>query len=543
MFDVRCSTFDVRELNVARWTLKVPRAFALRPLVFGVDFPSDSPILSRMTHCFFRPAALATLALVCLPPAPAASAADSAADWIPLFDGRSLEGWQASENPGSFKVVDGQIACDGPRAHLFYRGPVGGADFKNFECSAEVLTRPGANSGIYFHTSFQEKGFPARGFEVQVCNSYEGTGGYRELKKTGSLYGIRNQYKTIAPDDRWFTLRFAVRGKRVQIWVDDVMTVDWVEPEPPITEPGRDRRLSRGTIALQCHDPGSKVFYRNLKVKPLPDDVTGGGETPVVDDLYRQLLDLNRKNFPIVDFHGHLKGGLTLEELLAHSRRTGIFYGIAPNCGVGFSITNDAGIAAFLDSVRGQPVFFGMQAEGREWVKLFSPAAVARFDYVFTDSMTFTDRRGKRTRLWIKDEVEVGEPQAFMDMLVETTVGILEREPVDIYVNPTFLPDVIAKEYDTLWTEARMRRVISAAVRNGVAIEINSRFRLPSPAFIKLAKSMGAKFSLGTNNAERDLGRLEYSFRMIRECGLTDKDMFVPKPDGKKPVQVKGMPR
>jgi len=104
-----------------------------------------------------------------------------------------------------------------------------------------------------------------------------------------------------------------------------------------------------------------------------------------------------------------------------------------------------------------------MQAEGREWPTLFSPGAIARFDYVFTDGMTIVDHRGKRARLWIKEEVDIPDKQAFMDHLVNTIVGILDHEPVDIYVNPTFLPDVIAAEYDALWTPERKQRVIDAA--------------------------------------------------------------------------------
>jgi hypothetical protein len=83
--------------------------------------------------------------------------------------------------------------------------------------------------------------------------------------------------------------------------------------------------------------------------------------------------------------------------------------------------------------MKGQPVFLGMQAEGREWVSMFSRETRARFDYVFTDSMTWTNPAGKRMRLWIPEEVEVGgDPEAFMDLLVAKTVEILEKEPIDI---------------------------------------------------------------------------------------------------------------
>lgn len=460
------------------------------------------------------------------------AAARGADDWTPLFDGKSLDGWKASGPAGSFRVSGGQIAADGPRSHLFYSGGVRNADFKNFELKADVMTRPGANSGLYFHTRFQPDGFPAQGFEVQINNTHRGEGKYREHKKTGSLYGVRDVYKAFVRDNEWFQLHISARGKQVQVRLNGLLLVDYVEPEPPVTVRGDEGRvLGRGTFALQCHDPGSKAFFKNIMVRPLADDLsTPAAQIPTVDDNYRQILELNAHNFPVVDYHVHLKGGLTIEEALRESRRLGIQYGIAVNCGLGFSITNDAGVKEFLDSMKGQPVFIAMQGEGREWVKMFSREAREQFDYVFTDGMTFTDDNGKRMRLWIKEEVgEIPDKERFMDMCVNRILGVLNNEPIDIYVNPTFLPEVMAADYDRLWTPERMQKVVDAAVKNNVAIEINNRYRLPHPAFIRLAKKAGAKFSFGTNNADRNLGRIEYSLRMVKECGLTSQDIFIPK--------------
>jgi hypothetical protein len=474
---------------------------------------------------------------------PAALRADTA-DWIPLFDGHTLDGWKASEHRGSFRVVDGQIAAGGPRSHLFYAGKVRNADLKNFELKAEVMTRPGANSGIYFHTRFQPQGWPEKGFEVQINNTYRGEGDYRERKKTGSLYGVRNVYKALVNDDEWFQLHILVRAKQVQIRLNDMLVVDYVEPDPPVTVPDAPGRvLGRGTFALQCHDPGSRVFFRNILVRPLADDLPMVGvERPVVDDVYRELLRMSAENFPVVDYHVHLKGGLTLEEALHESRRLGIGYGIAINGGLGFPTADDAAAEKFLRSMKGQPVFVALQGEGREWVKLFSRATVAKFDYVFTDAMTFTDDNGKRMRLWIPEEVgEIKAPEQFMKMYVNRILSVINREPIDIYVNPTFLPEVIAADYNRLWTPRRMQAVIDAAQRNDVAIEINNRYRLPSPAFIKAAKKAGVKFSFGTNNGDRDLGRMEYGVKMVKECGLKWQDIFVPKPAGEKPVERRGL--
>jgi len=488
----------------------------------------QTPAMKRGTLC--------TLGLVLGLLGRGSALADS--DWVSLFDGRTLAGWRAAEHPATFRVEDGCVVAHGPRAHLFYTGAVELADFRNFEFEAEVKAAPGANSGIYFHTAFQETGWPARGLEVQIHNATRHQGDYVELKKTGSLYGLRNIYKPLVADDTWFTLYIAVRGSRVQVRLNNRLLVDYVEPAPaagPSDRPGR--RLGHGTFALQGHDPDSRVAFRNVRVKPLPASLPDETKPVAADDTWWQMVELGMANFPLVDFHTHLKGGLTLEELLAHSRRTGMNHGVAVNCGLGFAVTNDAAALAFLAELANAPVFAGMQAEGREWVRLFTPQTVARFDYVFTDAMTLTDWRGRRTRLWISEEVDIPDKQAFMEHLVNTIVGILEREPIDIYANPTYLPDVLAPEYDALWTPERQQRVIAAAARHGVAIEINSRLQLPKPAFIRQARQAGVKFTLGTNNAGREILPNTYGLRMVRECGLTWRDMWMPKPDGQKPIQ------
>lgn len=182
--------------------------------------------------------------------------------WIALFDGETLDGWRASENPASFTVEDGRIVVHGPRAHLFYVGEVENHTFKNFEFKADVMTMPGANSGLYFHTAYQEEGWPAKGYEAQVNNSYES-----DPRKTGSLYGRDDVMEAPAPDSTWFTEHIIVQGKTITIKVNDKTLVEYTEPDT-LTQ---GRMLESGTFALQAHDPDSRVYYRNIMVKPLPD--------------------------------------------------------------------------------------------------------------------------------------------------------------------------------------------------------------------------------------------------------------------------------
>ncbi len=185
--------------------------------------------------------------------------------WVPLFDGKTLNGWKVGENADTFSVVDGVLQVFGPRAHLYYDGPVNDHRFTNFEWKADVMTFPNANSGMYFHTEYQEGGWPSKGYEVQVNNSHTDT------IRTGSLYNIVNVTTPPAKDHEWFTQHIVVRGKQVTISVNGKQLVDYTEPanvERPASM--KERVLSSGTFALQGHDPKSKVHYRNIMVKVLP---------------------------------------------------------------------------------------------------------------------------------------------------------------------------------------------------------------------------------------------------------------------------------
>ena len=184
--------------------------------------------------------------------------------FVELFDGTSLTGWKAGENDASWKAVDGAIICRGPRSHLFYMGTDSAkpAEFKNFHLKAEVLTKPKANSGIYFHTRYQQEGWPSQGHEAQVNN----TSG--DPVRTGSLYNVVKNLEAPAKDDEWFTEEVIVEGNRIVIKVNGKTIVDHVEDTAAVKD---GRKLSSGTFALQAHDPGSEAHYRSIRVKRLPD--------------------------------------------------------------------------------------------------------------------------------------------------------------------------------------------------------------------------------------------------------------------------------
>lgn len=184
--------------------------------------------------------------------------------FVPLNDGKTFAGWQITkENPGTWKIEGGAFVTRGPRSHLFFAGD--GVPFKNFELKVEVMTEPGSNGGIYFHTAYQESGWPKAGFETQVNNTHQ------DWKKTGSVYDVANVGFTVAGDNKWWTQHIIVEGNTVTVKVDGKTVVQY--KEPPGARPGIDfaRKLGQGTFALQAHDPKSVVHYRNIRVKRLPD--------------------------------------------------------------------------------------------------------------------------------------------------------------------------------------------------------------------------------------------------------------------------------
>ena len=184
--------------------------------------------------------------------------------FVPLFNGKNLDGWKINEKPETFKVEDGRIIVHGERSHLFYDGAVENHDFKNFHLRVELKTHPGANSGVYFHTEFQETGWPAKGFETQVNNTH------KDPKKTAGLYAVMDNFTAPVEDNTWFVMEVIVEGKHVVTKVDGKVITDFTEPTPPAPpEKMPGRFLSHGTFAIQGHDPGSVVEYRKIEVKPL----------------------------------------------------------------------------------------------------------------------------------------------------------------------------------------------------------------------------------------------------------------------------------
>jgi hypothetical protein len=226
-------------------------------------------------------------------------------------------------------IQDGEIITKGPRSHLFYTGPVANHDFKNFEFSAEVLTRPNSNSGIYIHTRLKPDPWPQAGYECQVINSHTPTdNSYAERKMSGSIYAVRNTWTTAAKDNEWFEYRIKVSGKTIQTFINGELICQYTEvPNSWRAKDKPGRFLSSGTFALQGHDPKSEVHYRNLKVRVLPDD-SPSLDDPLADaELDTLLNQFADANIALIDL-GIVRGSPALDQAQAEvARKYGVTYG------------------------------------------------------------------------------------------------------------------------------------------------------------------------------------------------------------------------
>ncbi len=230
----------------------------------------------------------------------------------------------------------------------------------------------------------------------------------------------------------------------------------------------------------------------------------------MVDEIYRDIINIGRHNVPIVDYHVFLRAGMTLESALRKSRQDGIQYGISAEAA---TLQGDAEAGRWLRPFRDKPVFLALLTKDGEWTRRFSKSTAQQFDYVLADGRMRNN----------------GGSQVSIDELVEQTLKRLNTEPIDVYAHATVLPQSLQAKAEELWTEPRMAKLIEGLVRNKVAIELNSLAQSPSIRFIQRAKEAGCKFGFGTGNrTAAELKRCEFGLHMVETCKLDWGNFFVP---------------
>ena len=428
-----------------------------------------------------------------------------------------------ADNPNTWKIGDNIINASTFELHAgqsaVYAGDINGGNFKNFGIKVHVTHSEGAKASLWFHSD----AMLSKGYSILIGEPKD------DYRRSGSLASVRNLYKSASSS---FDLEVKVEGKRIVVMIDGWRVVDYLEPAAPFrTAANSGQLLSNGLIGFRVESGTLNVAVADIT--PLADNLPNypdGGEP--IDERDDALIRLQQRNFPVIDYHVHWPRNLGLKAAMERSLADGFEFGIAANCGIGFQTTRDEQIKALFEyDFNMPPLFYAMQGEGREWHEIFTEESRKMFDYVFTDALTFNDHKGRRTQLWIPNTIFMDIPeQEYMDMIMERTLKIINEEPIDFLASPTRLSAAMMADYDKYWTDARVAQFIKALKDNNIALEINAVTKVPSARIINAAKAAGIKFTLGTNNnGLRELDRLEYSLRMVEECGLTIDDMWFPK--------------
>jgi hypothetical protein len=417
---------------------------------------------------------LFTVSILAFKPAGHESGSDTTVEngWIELINGKDFTGWKASENASTWSVTEGTFQAVGKRSHLFYEGEHLKDGFKNFELEVKVKTFWLANSGIYFHTVYQESGWPSQGMEIQVNNTHIGEGDYIELKKMGSLYAIRNLYKTFGRDNEWMTVKARIESNRVQVWLNGVKTVDYLQPE---NTPSGMRRLGKGTFCLQGHDPLSKMQYKSFRVRRLPDNSRSNLTAPVLGTWYDSLATLQGQQFAFIDLNP--KTSLPVKDLTSYLYNTGI----------NVAIVRDPATAGQLAAAKNLPLFTGIKVTAKNQ-RMIQPSATAA-DYIIGES---TD--------------------------LQTAQALLMGTKINIW----------SDKGQTLNSD-NAAELLDMAKRNEVAIEIDNMNHTPSVELIKMAKAKGCKFTFAGLVPAAAMEKSMYVAEAIKEAKLTYKDQYIPK--------------
>ena len=253
---------------------------------------------------------------------------------------------------------------------------------------------------------------------------------------------------------------------------------------------------------------------------------------PQTDTFSAELAKAKLKGLVLTDYHIHIRGGMTLEKAMLRQERSGINSTVLENFGREWPLADNAKLKDFIDTharvlPNGRHLPVGIQVNDRDWFTQIDPALRRRLDFILADTMIMgLTAEGKPRRLWLPG-VTIEDPAAWMLEYMAHNLRILD-EPISILANPTYLPPCIATLYDQLWTEERMRQLIAKAVSKGIALEIQAGSDFPKPSFLKLAKSMGAKFSFGSNNFDDKAKDLTNWFKAIELLDLKPADLWSP---------------
>ena len=259
--------------------------------------------------------------------------------------------------------------------------------------------------------------------------------------------------------------------------------------------------------AVLCFRPAVAADTRQLP-KPSPT-------------MLGQVARLKTKGIPLTDYHIHIRGGMTPEKAFDWMKQTGIRSGVLENAGRDWPLSDNDKIKAFIDDARKFPeLLIGLQVNDRDWFKTIDSELRARLDFILSDTMIMDGQK-----LWFENDYSIADENTWLERYFNHCMTVV-NEPITILANPTYLPNKIAHRYDDFWTEDRMGKMIDAAVKNNVALEIQAGTNFPNKKFVELAIEKGAKITIGRNNQNDAPNELKRSLNWLEELNVKPENML-----------------
>jgi hypothetical protein len=194
---------------------------------------------------------------------PAVGQAPATRTPVPLFDGKTFNGWEGDLK--IFRIEDGAIVGGSLQSKIARNEFLCTTrTYGDFELRVKVKLVGGAaaNAGIQFRTRRIPNNHEVSGYQADLGQQYWGSL-YDESRRNRTLKGPDAEtIKRIVKPDDWNEYVIRAEGRRIQLWLNGVQTVDYTEEDPAVE--------TSGVIAVQIHSgPPTEAWYKDITLVDL----------------------------------------------------------------------------------------------------------------------------------------------------------------------------------------------------------------------------------------------------------------------------------
>jgi len=230
------------------------------------------------------------------------------------------------------------------------------------------------------------------------------------------------------------------------------------------------------------------------------------------------------------DLHLHSTfsdGRPTVAQLVERAKGIGFVFAISDHYSTLMPMKDDAGLGVYLDELEKYPVYRAVEVDLGEQLPI-AEGNRARLDYLIGSVHNVVTEMGERLPISRQGEPE-GGPDRYMDLYIAAVRRDVLAGTVQMIGHPTFLPGIRGGLHDQLWTPERRRSFVEAVAQSGVALEISTRYNVPTPVLMREALEAGARFAVGSDSHWLDRAAdISLPLRYVEEFRIPEDRFFLP---------------